>query len=83
MSGAMGVGSKGQIFKHSTDKVEGSLMVQFFGLVFTVAPPPPWKFFCRRPWRELLGRNPIWREPLGHKSNHYKAGKCDTVPASI
>jgi len=25
---------------HSTDKVEGSLMVLFFGLVFTVGLPP-------------------------------------------
>jgi len=40
----MSVGRKGQggcappwIFIHNTDKVEGSLMVLFFGLVFSVA----------------------------------------------
>jgi len=47
----MGVGSGGQrgvmapwIFIHVTDKVEGGLMVLFFGLVFSVATPPFWKF---------------------------------------
>jgi len=34
------------IFINGTDKVEGRLMVLFFGFVFSVA-PPPWKFFCR------------------------------------
>jgi len=40
----MGVGSGGQramapwIFIHSTDKVEGGLMMLFFGLVFPIAP---------------------------------------------
>jgi len=28
-----------RIFIHGTDKVEGALMVLFFGLVFSVAPP--------------------------------------------
>jgi len=32
---------------HDTDKVEGGLMVLFFGLVFSIA-TLPWKFFCRR-----------------------------------
>jgi len=32
------------IFIDGTEKVEGGLMVLFFGLVFTVG--PPWKFFC-------------------------------------
>jgi len=35
-----------------TDKVEGSLMVLFFSLVFSVAPPSG-KFFCRRPWEGI------------------------------
>jgi len=54
----MGVGSGGQrravppasrIFKHGTDKVEGGLMVHFFGLVFSVAFPSPWNYVCRCP----------------------------------
>jgi len=32
------------IFIDGTDKVEGSLMVLFFGIVFTVG--VPWKFFA-------------------------------------
>jgi len=40
----MGVGREGPwppwIFIDCTDKVEGGLMVLFFGLVFTVKPPP-------------------------------------------
>jgi len=42
----MGVGSGEQgavpfrIFMYDTDKVEGSLMMLFFGLVFSVASPP-------------------------------------------
>jgi len=42
----MGVGSGRQggrsplwIFIHSTDKVEGGLIVLFFGLIFSVGPP--------------------------------------------
>jgi len=35
------------IFIHNTIKVEGGLMVLFFGLVFSVG--PLWKFFYRRP----------------------------------
>jgi len=51
----MGIGSgEGRapspwIFIHDTDKVEGSLMVLFFD-IFSVASPPTWKIFCRRPW---------------------------------
>jgi len=37
------------IFIHVTDKVEGNLMVLFFGLVFFVA-LSLWKLFCQRPW---------------------------------
>jgi len=37
------------IFIHDTDKVEGGLMVLFFGLVFFRC-PLPWKIFCRRLW---------------------------------
>jgi len=44
----MGVGTTPWIFMHDTDKVEGGFMVLFFGVIFTVA-PPPWKFFYRRP----------------------------------
>jgi len=49
----MGVGREDRgpwpqwIFIQNTDKVEGGLMVLFFGLVFSVD-PPPWNFFCRR-----------------------------------
>jgi len=34
------------IFIFGTDKVEGGLMVLFFGLVFSVDLSPPWKIFC-------------------------------------
>jgi len=35
------------IFIYDPDKVEGDVMVLFFGFVFSVDPPlPPWKFFC-------------------------------------
>jgi len=51
----MGVGSGEQggavaplDFIYGTDKVEGGLMVLFFGPVFPVG--PPWKFFCRCSW---------------------------------
>jgi len=37
------------IFRHDTDKVEGGLMVLFFGLVFSVAPPNPQKYFLPKP----------------------------------
>jgi len=48
----MGVGNGGQgelclsprIFMHDTNKVEESLMVLFFGLVFFSLPLSPWKF---------------------------------------
>jgi len=33
------------VFIHGADKVEGGLMMLFFGLVFSV---DPWKFFGRR-----------------------------------
>jgi len=36
------------IFIDGIDKLEGGLMVLFFGLVFPLG--PLWKFFCRRPW---------------------------------
>jgi len=48
---AMGIGrGRGApwIFIHGTDKVEGGLLVLFFGHVFSVA-LRPWKFFCQRP----------------------------------
>jgi len=62
----MGVGSGGQepppwIFIHDTDKVEGSLIVLFFGLVFFRCTPPPLEnFFAEAlgdmcyPWRYVL-----------------------------
>jgi len=46
-------------YVHGTDKVEGCLMVLFFGLVFSDA-PPPWKFFYRRPWMNAWSFNPFW-----------------------
>jgi len=43
----MGVGSGGQevgvapwIFIHDADKIEGGLMVLFFGIIFSIALPP-------------------------------------------
>jgi len=45
----MGVGSKGGVLPldlHDTDKVEGGLMVLFFGLVFSIG--LLWKIFCQR-----------------------------------
>jgi len=46
----MGVGSgvprpPPWIFRHDTDKVEGGLMVLYFGLIFSVAPLPLEIFF--------------------------------------
>jgi len=38
------------IFIHDTNKVEGGLLVLLFDLYFSIAFPPPWKFFCLRPW---------------------------------
>jgi len=36
----MGIGSGGPLdFQNDTDKAEGGLMVLFFGLVFSIAPP--------------------------------------------
>jgi len=43
----MGVGSGGErggMFIHSTDKVEGSLIVLFLILFFSVSPTPPENF---------------------------------------
>jgi len=55
MHGLRQLGAGGRrpwIFIHSTDKVEGGIMMLFFGLVFSHW--PPWKFFCRRPWQYVL-----------------------------
>jgi len=62
----MGVGSGGRgqgettsspwifILVHGSSNVflkeEGDLLVLFLGLGFSIAYPPPWKNFCRRPW---------------------------------
>jgi len=54
-----GAGGRGPwIFIHGIDIVDRGLIVLFFGKslivfffgFFSVAPPPLWKFFCRRPW---------------------------------
>jgi len=46
--GRAGVPCSVWIFIHYTNKVEGSLIVLFFGLVY-IRCPLSWKIFCRRP----------------------------------